>query len=202
MIAFIRGEIAQIEEDGLVIENNGMGLFVLAPLAMMQPLPPLGGAVFLHTHLQIREDAWQLFGFPEKEQLTVFRYLLAVSGVGAKTALALLNTLSIRQIANALAQNNPDAFCSAPGIGKKTAQRLVLELRDKMREWAEPLDAPTASAPMAAAALDEDALSALRQLGFLATEARSLVLDATRQLGETATSDELLKEALRLAARL
>ena len=90
MIAFIRGEIVQIEEDGLVIENNGVGLFVLAPLSMMQPLPPLGGSVFLHTHLQIREDAWQLFGFPEKEQLTVFRYLLAVSGVGAKTALARL----------------------------------------------------------------------------------------------------------------
>jgi Holliday junction DNA helicase RuvA len=197
MLAFIKGKVHSIEEEILVLDLNGLGFSVLTPFAMLQPSPVVGEEVFLHTHLQIRDDAWQIFGFPRQDQLQIFRYLLGISGIGAKTALAVLNTLSIPQIVAAANHNDTQLFCTVPGIGKKTAQRLILELKDKVGSWGGDEVEITAMP----ASGDGDLLAALSQLGFGAAESRALALQAIEKLGQEAETGHLLKEALRLAAR-
>ena len=200
MIAFIKGKVSQITEEGLIIDVGGIGILTLAPLAMLNPRPILGEEIFLHTHMQIREDNWQLFGFQSPEQLAVFKYLIGVSGVGAKTALAILNTLNPGLIAQAVTNNDYNLFCSVPGIGKKTAQRLALELRDKLGNWqsnAEDIPSTGNAYPTA----NSELFAALNQLGFSMVESRALALAASEKLGPGADTNSLLKESLRLAAK-
>lgn len=103
MISFVRGKVADLTGDALVIDLGGIGLEVFAPFARLQPAPAIGEEILLYTHLQIREDNWQLYGFTDKDQLTAFRLLLSVSGVGAKTALAIVDQLSVQRVVAAIA---------------------------------------------------------------------------------------------------
>ncbi|MEG1501096.1 MAG: Holliday junction branch migration protein RuvA [Clostridiales bacterium] len=202
MIAFIRGQVFSIEEDGLTIEVHGFGLAVLAPMMMFKDPPQVGEDIFLYTHLQIREDARVLFGFPYQEQLAIFRHLLSISGIGAKTALSIVNKLSVASIVQAVGKNDLQAFCDVPGIGKKTAQRLTLELKDKLAKWTvNEEDMPMANQPLQQSAADNDLLIALGQLGFSAVESRSLSAQAREKLGDNADSSRLLREALVLASK-
>jgi len=205
MIAFVRGRIFTVTEDALIIELGGLGLNVLAPMRSMHPQPLVGEEIMLYTHLQIREDSWQLFGFAEEQQLSLFRHLLAVSGIGAKTALAILDNINAQSIMQALAEGNFDLFCKVPGVGKKTAQRLIVDLKDK---FALPLSGGSAGsggfAVSGAAATPTaygDLLAALEQLGYRGAEARALAVQARNNLGEEAATTQLLHEALRLAAK-
>src|SRR5215469_4493091 len=111
MIAFVRGKVFAVNEDNLIIELGGLGFQVIAPLKSMSPRPLVGQEILLHTHLQVREDAWQLYGFLEEEQLELFRHLLKVSGIGAKTALSIVDSISTQAIMRALAEGNFDVFC-------------------------------------------------------------------------------------------
>jgi len=208
MIAFVRGKIFAVNEDSLIIELGGLGVNVLAPLKSLNPRPLVGQEIMLHTHLQIREDAWQLYGFVEEEQLTLFRHLLAVSGIGAKTALAIVDNISAQTIMRALAEGNFDLFCQVPGVGKKTAQRLVVDLKDK---FALPFGRLTGAGESAglSAALNTarpsaygDLLAALAQLGYRAAEGRAWAMQAYQNLGEQAQPAQLLQEALKLAAQM
>ncbi|MDD2220480.1 MAG: Holliday junction branch migration protein RuvA [Clostridia bacterium] len=201
MIAFVRGRLSAIEDDCLIIDNNGIGLTVFAPLAMIDPRPAVGDELFLHTYLQVREDSWNLFGFSQKEQLKTFKLLIGVSGVGAKTALAVLNVLAVGTIAAAVSSNDYNAFCAVPGVGKKTAQRLTLELKDKITFAEDSLSAEDFGATKAVSSADNDVLAALLQLGFSATEARSLVIKAQQSLPEGSDNETLLMSAIRLSAR-
>ncbi|MGI5891732.1 MAG: Holliday junction branch migration protein RuvA [Bacillota bacterium] len=202
MIAFLRGKIFDIEEDSLVIEKSGIGITVLAPLAQFGHQLSVGDEIFLHTHLHIREESWLLFGFSQKEQLEIFRYLIAVSGIGPKTALVILNTLSATSIISNINKADPTVFYSVPGIGKKTAQRLVLELKDKFAKWDITADDDIAEMPQLVSQESSDLLAALSQLGYNITESRSLAAKAIEKLGEEATVNDLIKEALRLTAKL
>lgn len=205
MIAFVRGKVFSVNEDSIIIEMGGLGISVLAPLRGMQPPPHVGEEITLHTHLHIREDAWQLFGFAEAEQLALFRHLLAVSGIGAKTALAILDNISAKSIMQALAEGNFELFCKVPGVGKKTAQRLIVDLKDK---FAVPFSGRAGDSsgfalpdtPGASSAYN-DLLAALEQLGYRGAEARALALQARHNLGDAATNSQLLQEALKLAAK-
>ncbi|MDD4798954.1 MAG: Holliday junction branch migration protein RuvA [Clostridia bacterium] len=201
MIAFVRGRLSAIEDDCLIIDNNGIGLTVFAPLAMIDPRPAVGDELFLHTYLQVREDSWNLFGFSQKEQLKTFKLLIGVSGVGAKTALAVLNVLAVGTIAAAVSSNDYNVFCAVPGVGKKTAQRLTLELKDKITFAEDSLSAEDFGATKAVSSADNDVLAALLQLGFSATEARSLVIKAQQSLPEGSDNETLLMSAIRLSAR-
>lgn len=202
MIAFINGKVATVSEDEIQIDVNGVGFSVLVPINTFKPLPVAGEEVMLYTYLQIREDAWQLFGFPEKEQLDIFKNLISVSGIGAKTALGIINNLSIGSIIHAVINNDTDSFCKAPGVGKKTAQRIALELKDKLKaKWPE-YDVDTASQHLTTnTSIDNDLVAALSQLGYSATESRSLALKAAQNLGSGADSNILLKEALKLSLK-
>ncbi len=196
MIAFVKGLVTEITEDGMVLDVGGVGIGLLAPLTQLQPAPVIGEPYFLHTHLQVREDAWTLFGFSDREQLTMFRLLLNVSGIGAKSALAIVDHISTGRFGSAVEDKDLKTFTSVPGIGKKTAERILLELKDKVdafgREAAEPAPGPEEE-------LNSDLLAALKQLGYTATEARAFTLAAQNNLGPGAGPEQLLREALKIA---
>lgn len=201
MIAFVKGTVMDLDGDTVVLDVNGVGLSVLTPFSMLQPCPEIGEEAFFHTHLQIREDAWTLFGFSSKEQLSVFRLLLGVSGVGAKTALAIVdkvNTLHFQQI---VANQDLSPFTAVSGVGKKTAERILLELKDKCKDLPQSNEAvaqPKAPATPAGSQ-NQELIAALHQLGYTASEARSFALKAMEALGENAGTEALLKESLKIA---
>ena len=201
MIAFVRGNIFDIEGDVITVDVNGAGLAVQTPINMIRPLPSVGESILLHTHLQIREDAWSLFGFNDKEQLEVFRYLISVSGIGAKTAVAIINDISINNIANAVKNKQADVFCTVSGVGKKTAERLILELKDKFAKWGVEATDDSESPSIQTGTVSNDVIAALTQLGFSGAESRALAAQATQTAGENASISKLITEALRLASK-
>jgi|WetSurMetagenome_2_1015567.scaffolds.fasta_scaffold736256_1 holliday junction DNA helicase RuvA len=202
MIAFVRGRVdsIEIEDETLIIDVGGVALSVLVPYAMLEPRPAIGEEILLHTHLQVREDGWQLFGFSDKEQLRLFRLLQSVSGVGAKTALAIIDKLPPLRLAMAIAGQNKEALTAVSGVGKKTAERILLELKDKFPSI-NAMAADTVGIAPAEAQLNAELLAALKQLGYTVTEARSLALKAESLLGEDAAPELLLREALKIAMR-
>ncbi|MEG1536792.1 MAG: Holliday junction branch migration protein RuvA [Clostridiales bacterium] len=196
MISFIRGRIWAVENDGVIVEVSGIGIKVFAPLSTMDSYPQPGEDIFLHTHLQIREDAWQLYGFMDKEQLRLFRLLLAISGIGAKTALALIDGVSLTRFAAAVAAQDIKPLTAVSGVGKKTAERLLLELKDKfsaLQGEIEPL------ITVGSADINDDLVAALKQLGYSAVEARAYALAAVKSLGSDQSPEQLLREALKQA---
>ncbi len=199
MIAFVRGRVEAVEGDTVIIDIGSIAFEVLAPLAMLNPRPVVGEEILLHTHLHVREDNWLLFGFSDKEQLHSFRLLQTVSGIGAKTALAIVDRVSPQRLAVAIANKDSSVFTAVSGVGKKTAERLLLELKDKFPAFVseegiiEPLPREDA--------LDPGLLAALKQLGYTATEARAYTMKAMAALGEDAETQDLLKEALKLAMK-
>ena len=200
MIAFVRGVVAAVEEDSVIVElGGGIALSVSVPLHMLQPYPIVGEPIFLYTHLQIREDAWTLYGFSDREQLQVFRLLLNISGVGAKTALAIVDQLSASRFAAVIAAQDSKPLTAVSGVGKKTAERILLELKGKFSTLAVDVSA-TLEMPMGEE-LNQDLLAALRQLGYTASESRAFALQAQTALGSSATAEELLREALKLAMK-
>lgn len=203
MIAFITGTLVAIEDDSLIIDIGSIGLSVAAPLSMLDPRPVIGASIYLHTHLQVREDAWTLYGFSSKEQLHIFRMLLNVSGVGAKTALCIVDAINAARFKSILASREIKPLTAISGIGKKTAERIMLELKDKFETIADDPASMTVGEEYAFAAdsVDRDLLAALKQLGYSATEARSFALAAQADSEPDARSEELLKKALQIAMR-
>lgn len=201
MIASLRGKIIFIDEDSLIIEANGIGYRVFCPLVMMAGQYRIYEEIFLYTHLLVREDAWQLFGFPSLEEITLFRHFLAISGIGGKTALAILNQMSPQQAASAILNGNDKPFGKVPGIGKKSAQRIVLELKDKVAKMPFSDDLSTAGAEEPAlVSQDNEAVLALSQLGYSQSEAKQAV---AKVLAKDASlhGDDILRQALRLLSK-
>jgi len=199
MIAFIRGRIDFIEEDTVIIDLGGIALAVLVPMAMINPRPVIGEEILLHTHLHVREDGWLLFGFTDKEQLSIFRMVQAVSGIGAKTALSIVDHFSANAFAAAVATKDSKVFSAVSGIGKKTAERIILELKDKFPHI-EEMDSQS-GLPLGGAVINDDLLLALKQLGYSATESRAFGLKAQSVLGFEALPEDLLREALKIAMK-
>lgn len=205
MIAWMRGIVKAVEEDSLILDVNGLGYQVYTPMSQFDSLPEIGEELELHTVLIVREDLLQLFGFLDQEQLVMFRLLNSVSGVGAKTALAALNTLSPTLIVQGVLSDNANTFQSVPGIGKKLGQRLVLELKDKCAKLGTRLGEERVRSNGPSDSLGvlpgQEVITALTQLGYSTMEARALAAHAQKNLDETASLEELVLEALKLAAR-
>lgn len=132
MISYIKGNLADISADSIVIDVAGIGWQVYVPGQVLDRLPALGKPVKIHTWLQVREDAMTLFGFLTKDDLRIFKLLIGVNGVGPKNALAILSVLSTDDLRFAILGDDPKAIAKTPGVGTKTAQRLILELKDKI----------------------------------------------------------------------
>ena len=197
MIASLKGILAATTADQAVIEVGGVGYLVLASAKTLSALGPLGGAVSVHTEMQVREDSITLFGFATAEERDWFRLLTGVQGVGGRVALAILSVLSVGEVHQAVVRGDKAMVARANGVGPKLAQRIVNELKDKVGGVA----LGAAEAPQVRGGAAEDALSALANLGFKPAEASRAVAAAANELGEEASLDALVRLALKKAAR-
>ncbi len=186
MIATLRGEITQIEDNAIIIETGGVGLRVFVPKPLRERMKA-GEAIFLFTHPVVREDDWKLFGFESQADRELFTTLLGVDGVGPRTALAVLSTLNLDTVQRAVFSNEPDLLSRVPGIGLKTAQKMVLYLHDKLK----PISGLEKIASMSDA--DSEVLAALTALGYSVVEAQT----AIQSIPKDAPED--VEERLRLA---
>ena len=132
MISYIRGELIAIEEEKVIVDVNGVGFGIFMPGQAMNMLPTIGEEVKLHTYMNVREDAIQLFGFLTRDDLNVFKLVIGVSGIGPKGGLSILSHLSPDDLRFAVMSHDVKAISGAPGIGKKTAEKLIIELKDKL----------------------------------------------------------------------
>src|SRR5215210_5415799 len=196
MIARLSGILAELTADSAVIDVGGVGYQALASARTLDAIGPIGGTVLLLTELQVREDAWTLFGFGSSAERDSFRSLTSVQGVGGKVALAILSVLSPDELARAVAQGDKAMIGRANGVGPKLAARIANELQGKLGAVGLAGGAPAARAGPAA-----DALSALANLGFKPAEASAAVNAAQDELGADASLDTLVRLALRKAGK-
>ena len=196
MIARLSGKLAETSADAAVIDVAGVGYLVQMSARTLDALGPIGGDVLILTELQVREDAWTLFGFGSPVERDAFRALTSIQGVGGRLALAILSVLSPDELARAVAQEDKAMIGRANGVGPKLAARIANELQGKLGVVAIGGAAP---APRGGAAAD--ALSALANLGFKPAEASAAVSAAQDELGTDASLDALVRLALKKAAR-
>lgn len=200
MIALLTGVLAAAEEDHAILDVHGVGYQVLISAQTAQCLPQTGATVRLFIHTHVREDQLCLFGFATREERTLFQRLLGVSGIGPKSALALLSGLSTPDLVQAVIGEDARQLATIPGIGKKTAERIVIDLRDRLLKDQVLVNLPTATNGHAAG-INHDALSALLNLGY-ARQTAEPALRAVQQRTTGATLSGLIREALKeLAAR-
>ncbi len=191
MIGRLTGQLIEKRPPTVVVEVQGVGYEVDVPMSTFFQLPAVGAAVTLQTHLIVREDAHLLFGFATDQERQAFRQLLKISGVGARTALSVLSGMSVSELAQAVAARDGARLIKIPGIGKKTAERLLLELRDKI---AVGIGAPL---PGGEAEIRNDALHALLALGYSDKEAQHVL----HGIAPATPVQEAIRQALKLLSK-
>lgn len=198
MIAQIRGRLASKEPHRVVVDVNGVGYLLFIPLSTFYQLPEVSAEVFLHTHTHVREDAIQLFGFHTRDEQVLFELLQGVSGIGPRLATNILSGISVEELVPALSEGNVARLRAVPGVGKKLAERLVVELREKVgsARLGQAAAAPAGPVPAVDQPL-EDVVSALVNLGCNRKEAIKAAEAARQELGPTAGFEKLIKAALR-----
>lgn len=206
MYSYIKGILVEKQEDGIVVEANGIGYDIMMSPSTLDRLPACGSEVKIYTHLQVREDAHQLFGFRTKDDKNVFRLLIGVSGIGPKGAQAILSVLSTDDLRFAILSEDAKTIAKAPGIGNKTAQRLIIELKDKIKaedaieqKYAHAAEEANEEA-MQLVQAKRDALDALVALGYTPTEAQRAVHAV--EMPEDMTAEQLLKESLKAIMKI
>lgn len=198
MITFLRGKLSAVLPTQVVIDVAGVGYELLIPLSSYDKLPDTGGEIHILTHLAIREDAHVLYGFMSAPERDLFRLLInSVSGIGPKIALNILSGMNVTALRGAVAAGDVKLLSQINGVGKKTAERIVVELKDKLGQAAA---AEAAGAQRALPPADQtmnDAMLALMALGFKQPEAHDAVRGAQAVLGTQATADQLVRAALK-----
>lgn len=198
MIGRLRGTLAEKNPPFLILDVGGVGYEVEVPMTTLYRLPPVGEPLSLHTHLVVREDAQLLYGFAEKREREFFRELIRLNGVGPKLALALMSGLEVDELVRCVQAGDTSTLVKVPGVGKKTAERLLVELKDRFKAW-ETLPGmtglviePSSVSPVSSA--ESDALSALISLGYKPQEA-SRAVAAVKEDG--LSSEEMIRRALK-----
>lgn len=199
MYAFIEGKVCEKNAGELILLAGGVGYQINCSMNTLAAAPALGETMRCYTYLSVREDAMELFGFASREEKRMFLSLTGVSGVGPKMALALLGSMPLKELNLAILLGDVTALSRAPGIGKKTAQRIALELKDKVSQEDVSAVSVGGAAPVQSMAADcvTEALEALQALGYTHAEARNAVQSVRDQSDKT---DELIKLALRSMA--
>ncbi len=201
MIAFVTGRVDLVYEDSLILDHQGIGFEIKVPGSVLTQIAGVGSEVKLYTYLYVREDIMDLYGFLSREDLSVFRLLIGISGIGPKAALAVLSTLTVEQLRYAVISDDEKAISQTPGIGPKGARRLIMELKDKLK-LEDALDffggaqeQPAGNAQNAAA---NEAALALVSLGYSNSEAVRAVQAIPDADGMP--TEQLLREALKILA--
>lgn len=193
MIAFLRGKLKDIYAGSVLLDVCGVGYRVQVPLSLLHKLPAVDTEVALHTHLVVRENCFELYGFQDRGELEFFLKLLNVSGVGPKGALAVLTIFSPAELGRVILDEDIGSLVKVPGVGKKTAGRIILELKDKIQDM--PLQQEM---KQAGSGQEIDAIEALEALGYSAIEARRAVRESLEKGGEKPPVAEIVRNALRL----
>lgn len=199
MLSYIKGQLEEIEEDYIVIEAGHVGYSILVPSSLLNELPSIGDQVKIYTYLHVREDAMLLYGFITKDDMEVFKKLIKVNGIGPKGAMGVLSVMTGYELRIAIMNSDLNTICLAPGIGKKTAQKLILDLKDKLKisDYTETIGA----------AIDHlivnqnltfsgEAIEALVVLGYSNHEA----LQAVKPYKNLESTEAIIKEALKSLA--
>ena len=201
MIAMLSGKIAYKGISHVVVDAQGVGYRVFIPLTTFYALPEADQAITLHIHTSVKEDAIHLFGFYTREERELFQLMISVSGIGPKVALNILSGISSAELLEAISAGNLTRLMAIPGIGRKMAERLILELKEKVMKKMAADAIPAADAKQKQAEMmREDALSALMNLGYKAGAAQDALEKAARDLKEEPAMDQLLKKALKILA--
>ena len=199
MYAFIEGIVEHKSSGELVINAGGVGYLLLCSQSTLSAAPPRGEFARIYTHLSVREDAMELFGFTSQEEKAMFLRLTSISGIGPRTALGVLAAMPLSDLTLAILTGDAATLCRAPGIGKKTAQRITLELKDKLS--AEDLPAGTQAVNLPSSSGTDsavgEAILALQSLGYTQSEAARAVSAAHQEAGDAAGADDLVRLALR-----
>ena len=205
MYSYIKGELVEMTEDAIVVENGGIGYNIRIPQSILDSLEGIGQEVKIYTYTYVREDAMLLYGFLTRDDLNIFKLLLGVSGIGPKGALAILSVMTPDDLRFAVLSDDDRTIAKAPGVGKKTAQRLIIELRDKLSledafalksEYLAQAKAPELDMHTA----KNEAIQALVALGYSSAEAMKVVKGV--ETTEESTVEEILKAALKQLAML
>ncbi|MBT3508252.1 MAG: Holliday junction branch migration protein RuvA [Nitrospina sp.] len=194
MIAHLKGQLTYKSPEYSIVDVNGVGYQVFTPLSTYYALPGLGQTVSLRVHTRVREDELKLFGFLTEEEQTIFQKLITINKVGPRLALGILSGMSPSDLFSAVMNNDSARLSTIPGGGKKTAERLTLEMKDKLADLALDMEHRPESAPVEG--FYEDALSALVNLGYKKSEAEKALKAIYTQSGKDASLEELIKESL------
>lgn len=194
MYAHIEGIVAEKDQESIVLDANGVGYLLNVSGATLSMAPAVGEKMKLYCVLNVREDAMELCGFYSREEKKMYERLRSVSGVGSRTALQILSAMSVRDLSIALVSGDAAALTRVPGIGKKTAQRLVLELKDKVEDAQLTAQAASISPKVNANGPEAEAISALISLGYSSSEAAKAV---SAVAGQTQEADKMIFLALR-----
>lgn len=200
MIAYVTGILTDVSEDSAVVESGGIGIQILVPSNVPGLLPPIGSKIKIYTYTHVREDAFLLYGFLTKKDLEMFKKCITVNGIGPKAALSILSALDTDSLTLAILSGDVKTISSAPGIGRKTAERLILELKGKVKMEDAGIGSGTAGCfsaegPGAEKKNFQEAVEALVSLGYSSTEAMKAV--SRIEFDENISAEEILKKALK-----
>jgi len=201
MIGRLHGVLLEKRPPDLLIDVQGVGYEVAAPMSTFYNLPELGAPVTLLTHMVVREDAQLLYGFSSEGERRLFRSLIRISGVGAKLALAILSGMRPDEFATCVQSEDATSLTRLPGIGRKTAERLLVEMRDRLEDWSLGATVVMSASPQTVVAQDpaSEAMHALMALGYKPAEASKMVRAVEAEA--EATAEQLIREALRASVR-
>lgn len=201
MFALIAGKLAHKSATEVIVDVGGIGYQVYIPLSTFYELPETGDPVSFHIHTHVKEDAIQLFGFRSREEKSIFQLMIQVSGIGPKLAINVLSGISAPELTRAVSDGDLARLVTIPGIGKKTAERMIVELRDKFSKLVKEGMAGPARTEIPDDILMNDALSALENLGYKQPVAKKALDQVRGSLDGDLTIEELLKQALKFLAK-
>ncbi len=206
MIGRLIGVLAEKQAPDILVDVRGVCYELQVPMSSIYQLPALGQNVVLHTHMVVREDAQLLYGFYSLQERRMFRSLIKVSGVGPKMALAILSGMAVDEFVKTVRVNDIAGLTRMPGIGRKTAERLIVEMKDRLGEWGEDIDTPEFGGGgqeqlPTERQLSQEAETALVALGYKPAEATRIIAKALKADPEISRSDELIRQALRSMAQ-
>ena len=198
MIVYVKGELIEVLEEQIIIDVQGMGYGIFMSAHALETLPSTGTEIKVHTYMNVKEDDMQLFGFLSRDELAVFKLVIGVNGIGPKGGLHVLSTFTPDELRFAVAASDAKAIAKSPGIGKKTAEKLILELRDKLHlEDTLPQSDTSENQRVSANASDvqKEAIQALVALGYGSTEAAKAVRRV--EISDEVSVEDILKQALK-----
>ena len=198
MIGRIKGTLLEKQPPELLIDVNGVGYEIQAPMTTIYQLPEPGQTVTLHTHFVVREDAQLLYGFGSQDERSLFRTLIKVNGVGPKLALTILSGIDSNEFVRCVRDNDTASLTKLPGVGKKTAERLLVEMKDRLKDWhveGAVTELPGNTAPASSSSIIAEAESALVALGYKPQQASRAISQVNND--SISSSEELIRQALR-----